>query len=65
MILLGLVNAAFPAFLVYGLHRYGYYVTPFLAGATGILGAVLFNRMMPVAGNWRQSNQPMPALFKR
>jgi hypothetical protein len=42
MILLALVNAAFPAFLVYGLNRYAYYVTPFMAGAAGILGGVLF-----------------------
>ena len=41
MILLALINAAFPAFLVYGFNRYGYYITPFMAGATGILGAVL------------------------
>lgn len=42
MVLLALINAAFPAFLVYGLNRYAYYVTPFMAGATGLLGAVLF-----------------------
>jgi hypothetical protein len=50
MVLLALINAAFPAFLVYGLNRYAYYVTPFMAGATGLLGAVLFEWMikMPV-----------------
>ena len=42
MVLLALINAAFPAFLVYGLNRYAYYVTPFMAGAAGLLGAVLF-----------------------
>jgi len=51
MILLALVNAAFPAFLVYGLHRYGYYVTPFLAGAAGILGAILYDRRRLVTTN--------------
>ncbi len=50
MILLAFTNAAFPAFLVYGLHRYGYYVAPFLAGATGIFGAVLFDRIRLAAG---------------
>ena len=47
---LALINAAFPAFLVYGLNRYAYYVTPFMAGATGLLGAVLFEWLikMPV-----------------
>jgi hypothetical protein len=45
MILLALINAAFPAFLVYGLNRYAYYVTPFMAGAAGILAAVLFDRI--------------------
>ena len=42
MILLAFINAAFPAFLVYGLNRYAYYVTPFLSGATCILGALLY-----------------------
>jgi hypothetical protein len=51
MILLALINAAFPAFLVYGLNRYAYYVTPFMAGAAGILGAVLFERLRLLA--WR------------
>jgi len=51
MILLALINAAFPAFLVYGLNRYAYYVTPFMAGAAGVLGAVLFEWLkMPVMG---------------
>jgi len=43
MALLALVNAAFPAFLIYGLNRYAYYVAPFLAGATAMFGAVLFH----------------------
>ncbi|RQH11710.1 hypothetical protein [Bradyrhizobium sp. RP6] len=41
MLMLAFINAAFPAFLVYGFNRYAYYVTPFMAGACGILGAVL------------------------
>ncbi|MET4041466.1 hypothetical protein ABIC03_003157 [Bradyrhizobium sp. RT6a] len=45
MILLALVSAAFPAFLIYGFNRYGYYVIPFLGGASAILGAVLFDRI--------------------
>lgn len=45
MILLAVINAAFPAFLVYGLNRYAYYVTPFMAGATGIFAAVLLDRI--------------------
>jgi hypothetical protein len=49
MILLVLINAAFPAFLVYGLNRYGYYVAPFLAGTAGLLGAVLFERIKLLA----------------
>jgi hypothetical protein len=47
MILLAMANAAFPAFLVYGLHRYGYYVAPFLAGAAAILGAMAWDRIAP------------------
>ena len=45
MVLLALINAAFPAFIVYGLNRYAYYVTPYMAGATGILGAVALDRI--------------------
>lgn len=45
MVLLALISAAFPTFLVYGLNRYAYYAIPFLAGATGILGAVLLDRI--------------------
>jgi hypothetical protein len=56
MILLGVVNAAFPAFLVYGLHRYAYYVTPFMAGAAGVLGAALFDRMRLIAVSWRRGD---------
>lgn len=41
MLMLAFINAAFPAFLVYGFNRYAYYLTPFMAGACGILGAVL------------------------
>ncbi|WP_129590990.1 hypothetical protein [Bradyrhizobium shewense] len=43
MILLALASAAFPTFLVYGLNRYAYYVIPFLAGSSAILGSVLFD----------------------
>jgi hypothetical protein len=50
MIPVAIVNATFPAFLVYSLHRYGYYVAPFMAGATGILGAVLFERIKLALG---------------
>jgi hypothetical protein len=42
MVLLALINAAFPAFLIYGFNRYAYYVAPFLAGATALFGAVLY-----------------------
>lgn len=45
MILLALVSAAFPAFLIYGFNRYAYYVIPFLGGASAILGAVLLDRI--------------------
>jgi hypothetical protein len=47
MILLALINAAFPAFLVYSFNRYAYYVTPFLAATAGLLGAVLFEWLKP------------------
>ena len=47
MILLALVSAAFPAFLVYAYNRYGYYVIPFLAGASGVLPWLLFDRIRP------------------
>jgi hypothetical protein len=60
MILLALINAAFPAFLVYGFNRYAYYVAPFLAGSTAILGAVLFewiNRLLK-ALYWKMTSQP-------
>ncbi|GMP00999.1 hypothetical protein [Bradyrhizobium sp. TM239] len=43
MILLALVSAAFPTFLIYGLNRYAYYAIPFLAGSSAILGSVLFD----------------------
>ena len=49
MIAVALANAAAPAFLVYGFNRYGYYVAPFMAGATGVLGAVLFVWIWPLA----------------
>jgi hypothetical protein len=64
MILLALINAAFPAFLVYGFNRYGYYVTPFMAGATGILGAVLFDRMRLTVVTWRARDPVVPILDK-
>ncbi|MBR0993901.1 hypothetical protein JQ580_24555 [Bradyrhizobium japonicum] len=43
MILLAMVSAAFPTFLIYGLNRYAYYVIPFLAGSSAILGSVVFD----------------------
>ncbi|GMO27679.1 hypothetical protein TM233_38620 [Bradyrhizobium sp. TM233] len=43
MILLAMVSAAFPTFLIYGLNRYAYYAIPFLAGSSAILGSVLFD----------------------
>lgn len=43
MIMLALISAAFPTFLVYGLNRYAYYAIPFLAGASAMLGGVLFD----------------------
>lgn len=52
MVLLALVSAAFPAFLIYGLNRYAYYVIPFLGGASAILGAVLLDRIRLLAGSW-------------
>jgi len=58
MVLLALINAAFPAFLVYSFNRYAYYVTPFMAGATGILGAGLFDRMRLIAVSWRRDRPP-------
>lgn len=60
MILLALINAAFPAFLVYGLNRYAYYVTPFMAGASALLAAALFEWLRLAAANWRRRDLPMP-----
>lgn len=45
MVLLALVSAAFPTFLIYGLNRYGYYVIPFLGGSSAILLGLLFDRI--------------------
>ncbi|MGX1164423.1 hypothetical protein AB7M16_000689 [Bradyrhizobium sp. USDA 372] len=42
MILLALVSAAFPAFLIYGFNRYGYYAIPFLGGSSAVLLWLLF-----------------------
>jgi len=50
MILLALVSAAFPTFLIYGLNRYAYYVIPFLAGSSAILGSVVFDWLRARAG---------------
>ncbi|MCK1359900.1 hypothetical protein [Bradyrhizobium sp. 199] len=50
MILLALVSAAVPTFLIYGLNRYAYYVIPFLAGSSAILGSVLFDWLRAKAG---------------
>lgn len=65
MILLGLINAAFHAFLIYGLHRYGYYVAPFLSGATGILGALLCNRLRPITANSASRQADQVSLIKQ
>lgn len=55
MILLALISAAFPAFLIYGFNRYAYYAFPFLGGASAILGAVLFDRIRLFGpGMWRR-----------
>ena len=54
MVLLALVNSAFPAFLVYGLNRYAYYVTPFMAGVAGALGALLFDWTRRIAARCLQ-----------
>jgi hypothetical protein len=62
MVLLALVNAAFPAFLVYSFNRYAYYVTPFMAGAAGILGAVLFDRLKLMALSWRRPDRAAAAV---
>ncbi|WP_027575330.1 hypothetical protein [Bradyrhizobium sp. WSM1743] len=43
MILLAVVSSAFPTFLIYGLNRYAYYTIPFLAGASAMLGNVVFD----------------------
>lgn len=53
MVAVALINAAFPAFLVYGYNRYMYYVAPFMAGATGILGALLFSIAKHIIRNLR------------
>jgi hypothetical protein len=58
MIVLALINAAFPTFLVYGLNRYAYCVTPFMAGASALLGAVLFEWLKLAAANWRRGDLP-------
>ena len=59
MVLLALVNSAFPAFLVYGLNRYAYYVTPFMAGAAGSLGALLFDWTRRIAARCLQGDLTM------
>jgi hypothetical protein len=53
MVAMALVNAAFPAFLVYGFNRYGYYLLPFMAGAAGILGSMLFEWIRLGLASWR------------
>lgn len=57
MILLAMVSAAFPTFLIYGLNRYGYYVIPFLAGSSAILGSVVFDWLR--AGWFRRRRSPL------
>jgi hypothetical protein len=59
MVLLALVNSAFAAFLVYGLNRYAYYVTPFMAGAAGVLGALLFDWTRRIAARCLQGDLTM------
>ncbi|SDS09843.1 hypothetical protein SAMN05444158_0997 [Bradyrhizobium canariense] len=59
MVLLALINAAFPAFLIYGLNRYAYCVTPFMAGAAGVLFAVLLDRVRLIAVNWPRGVRAM------
>jgi hypothetical protein len=53
MVVMALVNAAFPAFLIYGFNRYGYYLVPFMAGAAGILGSMLFEWIRLGLISWR------------
>ncbi|MBR0974394.1 hypothetical protein [Bradyrhizobium japonicum] len=45
MVLLALVSAALPAFLIYGLNRYAYYAIPFLGGSSAMLASLLFDRI--------------------
>ncbi|WP_152033497.1 hypothetical protein [Bradyrhizobium sp. DOA9] len=64
MISLALISVAFPAFLVYGFNRYAYYAVPFLAGASAILGAVVFDRVsrLGVSGmltSWARRKRPL------
>ncbi|UWU80800.1 hypothetical protein N2603_20740 [Bradyrhizobium huanghuaihaiense] len=46
MVLLALVSAAFPTFLIYGLNRYAYYTIPFLGGASAVLLWLSFDRIV-------------------
>jgi len=50
MIMLALVSAAVPTFLIYGLNRYAYYAIPFLAGASAMLGSLLFDWLRAKTG---------------
>lgn len=65
MISLALISVAFPAFLVYGFNRYVYYAVPFLAGASAILGAVVFDQIgrlgaTGVLTSWARRKRPLP-----
>ncbi|WP_262048701.1 hypothetical protein [Bradyrhizobium sp. Bra78] len=50
MVLLALVSAALPAFLIYGLNRYAYYAIPFLGGSSAMLASLLFDRIRAFRG---------------
>jgi hypothetical protein len=47
---------------VYSFNRYAYYVTPFMAGAAGILGAVLFDRLKMLVLGWRRTDRVAAAV---
>lgn len=61
MVLLALVSAALPTFLIYGLNRYGYYAIPFLGGSSAILLGLLFDRMRFYAGRSGDDGSPASA----
>jgi hypothetical protein len=61
MVLLALVSAAFPTFLIYGLNRYAYYVIPFLGGSSAILLGVLFDRVRSYGRRFGGGGSPAEA----